>query len=616
MSPPSKKVKETSSRRSSLVWKFYTLPEDATVPEVKCPECKRGIKYYGSTSTLLYHLEHVHSEEYKRLKHSEADSETATLKSSEDAEKMLGRAFCTGLIPFRFSENTEFRQFLKLKPENFIVPSATKIRRVVKSLSQAHVERLKKEFIGIQKYTLCTDGYTDLRRGFNFYSLHISHINKDFERKMNFCGIRALKRGDNVSIGETLCLMLRDVGLQFSQCSTLASDAATPLVLLAEIHNLDRIHCGCHCLNLIIVDFAELREVRNIQKRVENFASHLARSKTDKALLQAMSISRGITTSIPLPLPATRWGGLHILFNQYLEHYESAVNLTELQKFLVKKEEIVKINMMRDLLKPIHTGILRLERDTSFSSEIIPTLRFVRSSVRKINSKYTTNLLECIDKRLDGCLLNDRLLCTMLIDHRYGYADNWVQPRSWAEIEKMITNYCEKDPTSGLLTPTPSSSHIDDIDQFLESSLVAQTQTDRLEQKVSTRRLRTYQNPLIFWEGNCKNFPKLATVAQQLLSSPASSSVSERTFSRCTDFLRQTKRNRAKIETLNELLTVNELTRLEKADENQESHEINHSSDEESSDDDMYLDMVDDEINAEYPVGEGPPTHAREVKQE
>uniref|UniRef100_A0A8R1DTM9 BED-type domain-containing protein n=1 Tax=Caenorhabditis japonica TaxID=281687 RepID=A0A8R1DTM9_CAEJA len=558
MSPPSKKVKETSSRRSSLVWKFYTLPEDATVPEVKCPECKRGIKYYGSTSTLLYHLEHVHSEEYKRLKHSEADSETATLKSSEDAEKMLGRAFCTGLIPFRFSENTEFRQFLKLKPENFIVPSATKIRRVVKSLSQAHVERLKKEFIGIQKYTLCTDGYTDLRRGFNFYSLHISHINKDFERKMNFCGIRALKRGDNVSIGETLCLMLRDVGLQFSQCSTLASDAATPLVLLAEIHNLDRIHCGCHCLNLIIVDFAELREVRNIQKRVENFASHLARSKTDKALLQAMSISRGITTSIPLPLPATRWGGLHILFNQYLEHYESAVNLTELQKFLVKKEEIVKINMMRDLLKPIHTGILRLERDTSFSSEIIPTLRFVRSSVRKINSKYTTNLLECIDKRLDGCLLNDRLLCTMLIDHRYGYADNWVQPRSWAEIEKMITNYCEKDPTSGLLTPTPSSSHIDDIDQFLESSLVAQTQTDRLE----------------------------------------------------------TKRNRAKIETLNELLTVNELTRLEKADENQESHEINHSSDEESSDDDMYLDMVDDEINAEYPVGEGPPTHAREVKQE
>uniref|UniRef100_A0A8R1IIH8 Uncharacterized protein n=1 Tax=Caenorhabditis japonica TaxID=281687 RepID=A0A8R1IIH8_CAEJA len=69
----------------------------------------------------------------------------------------------------------------------------------------------------------------------------------------------------------------------------------------------------------------------------------------------------------------------------------------------------------------------------------------------------------------------------MLIDHRYGYADNWVQPRSWAEIEKMIANYCEKDPTSGLLTPTPSSSHIDDIDQFLESSLVAQTQTDRLE---------------------------------------------------------------------------------------------------------------------------------------
>uniref|UniRef100_A0A8R1I0V0 BED-type domain-containing protein n=1 Tax=Caenorhabditis japonica TaxID=281687 RepID=A0A8R1I0V0_CAEJA len=73
----------------------------------------------------------------------------------------------------------------------------------------------------------------------------------------------------------------------------------------------------------------------------------------------------------------------------------------------------------------------------------------------------------------------------------------------------------------------------------------------------------SFHNPLEFWRGNGRNFDRLSFIAAELLASPASASVSERTFSRCSDFVRQKKRNRAKEETLNSLLTVNELSRLE-----------------------------------------------------
>ena len=51
--------------------------------------------------------------------------------------------------------------------------------------------------------------------------------------------------------------------------------------------------------------------------------------------------------------------------------------------------------------------------------------------------------------------------------------------------------------------------------------------------------------------------PKLAALAKSYLAAPASSAAAERLFSRCTDVMRQKKRNRLEVETINAMLLTN-----------------------------------------------------------
>ncbi|CAI2293488.1 unnamed protein product [Caenorhabditis sp. 36 PRJEB53466] len=96
-----------------------------------------------------------------------------------------------------------------------------------------------------------------------------------------------------------------------------------------------------------------------------------------------------------------------------------------------------------------------------------------------------------------------------------------------------------------------------------------------------------------FWRSQIDNYSKLPVIAAELLASPASSSCSERTFSRCTDFIRQTKRNRATLDTMNATLTVTENCKKEENDaKTEELMESDEGEEEEFCEEDMLTRMV------------------------
>uniref|UniRef100_A0A8R1DVG9 Dimer_Tnp_hAT domain-containing protein n=1 Tax=Caenorhabditis japonica TaxID=281687 RepID=A0A8R1DVG9_CAEJA len=173
---------------------------------------------------------------------------------------------------------------------------------------------------------------------------------------------------------------------------------------------------------------------------------------------------------------------------------------------------------------------------------------------------------------MDACLMNERLLCTMLLDHRYAYVDKWIFPVTWTEVESWISFYDKKTDSSNCSSTSTSVDLAEDIDDFLESSLIADPNTPedikseliRYRAFITTSR-PSYNDPLDFWRGNKIHFERLSIIAKELFSIPASASVCERCFSRCSDLINQKKRNRIKPETLNSILTVAELAKLERA---------------------------------------------------
>ncbi|EGT50471.1 hypothetical protein CAEBREN_32027 [Caenorhabditis brenneri] len=359
---------------------------------------------------------------------TEVDTDTTqTSSTSRAALETLAQSFATGLIPFRFAENHEFRNFLRILDAKFAIPNGQKVKKTIERMAIEHGEFIKSELTGVKQYTILTDGYSDLRRNYQFYSLHVGYINHNFVRKILFCTLKAVEKGDADSIGVAMNDSLREAGLYFTDCSAVTCDKASPLVLLANKQGIDR----------------------------------LARQK-------------GITSPLPLPLSPTRWAGLHILLERYLAHYEAVKDLSDLRQFLLKADELEKVRELADLLKPIHDGILRLEKDESFASEIIPTLYYIQKKVERKSTSLSMKLEDHIKERMIETLKNKRLLGTMLVDHRYAYDNKWEMLFTWTEAETELKIYASKLPTR---SPSPIQNDSDgseDLDSFLDASTSSQ----------------------------------------------------------------------------------------------------------------------------------------------
>lgn len=563
-------------KKKSVVWRFYSEPADKNKEKVRCPSCNEKVIYKGTTSGLKYHLMRKHLVDFNRLtKNSEKEGAIASdAYGNDEARDLLAKSFSTGLIPFKFAENPEFRKFLKMISPQFKIPGSSKVKQLIVRGSTDYVAFLKRDFKSIDKYTVLTDGYSDQRRNFHVYSLHISFIDSNFERIVRFCGLKTVTSGDNVTISRVLNEMIDDVGLSMRKCSSLCSDAGSPLLLMADKHNWDRVHCGCHLLNLIIRDFAEEKTVKNKYMHVSKFARFLSRNKEEKENLSALGKKAGITCSVPLPLPATRWGALSILFDQYVQYYNTASDLSKLKEYLMKQQEMDIVKEIRDLVQPIREGILKLEKDSASSSEIIPSLIFIKKKTEKHGTTLSNSLCTLIERRLDTCLQNSRLLCCMLLDHRYAYKDQYLGI-SWDTVESCLKFYDTDDEISdddARMETTVDATHDDDIDSFLAGGCDQSSNTINIENELLRYRALlatnrpSFKSPIEFWRGQKNTFPKLYKIARNLFATPASSSVSERTFSRCTDMVKQLKRNRLTAETMNSILTVSELAKLERAD--------------------------------------------------
>uniref|UniRef100_A0A8R1I847 BED-type domain-containing protein n=1 Tax=Caenorhabditis japonica TaxID=281687 RepID=A0A8R1I847_CAEJA len=232
----------SSLKPRSVVWKFYPIPSNNTLPiNIQCPSCATSMKFRGSTTGILNHLIKFHNEEYNSLVSKQKNSYESPVQSNENAQIELAKAFATGGIAFRFAENYEFKKFVQTKASDFRMPSRFKIRALIGELKENYTNNLKGKFKSLKKFTVITDGYSDIRRNYSFYSLHVAYIDDNFDRKLVFCSLQTVNRGDADSIGAALNEALEDIGLRFSQCTNITCDGGSSLTLLAQKQGTDRL---------------------------------------------------------------------------------------------------------------------------------------------------------------------------------------------------------------------------------------------------------------------------------------------------------------------------------------------------------------------------------------
>lgn len=53
--------------KSSIVWRFYNKPAESSTHTVLCPKCHQDVRYQGTTSGLIRHLQRMHPTDFKKL---------------------------------------------------------------------------------------------------------------------------------------------------------------------------------------------------------------------------------------------------------------------------------------------------------------------------------------------------------------------------------------------------------------------------------------------------------------------------------------------------------------------------------------------------------------------
>ena len=114
----------------------------------------------------------------------------------------------------------------------------------------------------------------------------------------------------------------------------------------------------------------------------------------------------------------------------------------------------------------------QLEREKSFASEIVPALFFIKEQLKTDDDPITKKLFQFTTRRLSDSLKNNRLICTMLVDHRFGFSSIFSEIIDWAEVEKLITAYEDIDIDGSAQAPANSSnsSQTLDLDSFLDGT--------------------------------------------------------------------------------------------------------------------------------------------------
>nr|XP_036669721.1 zinc finger BED domain-containing protein 4-like isoform X1 [Drosophila suzukii] len=497
-------------------------------------------------------------------------------KSSRKIEldKCLAKMVSSDIQPFSIVDDNGFKNFIKLLDPKYILPSRTTLQNVVtKNLYEEALSKLKGKLSTVQYCSLTTDCWTS-RSNASYLTL-TCHFIENFELKTVVLATQPLLDQTNHcsdNIAGTIKAICMDFDI-FNKVVTIVTDNAASMKKACE--NLQKKHLGCfaHSLNLIVQSTLALNDVQDVLKSVKSIVTYFKSSAIAYAKLRA---AQGVEKPLNLiqEVP-TRWNSAFYMLKRILLVREAVcgVLLKSLKAPLPLSEE--QFSIIQDIctvLEPFETATVNTSAAKKVTvSLIIPTVQGLLIQMDTLKPQMKTSV------GADTCLfltnqLRSRLYpyesrtatrMTTILDPRFkkeGFYNPMNAEQAVAALENDLTfvfkdvqNQCPNE------EPAAEKTHPSDLYGFMAEKVKNKPRTWRSDAIIEMRQYFEQQNahqkidPLEYWRVNEVQFSNLAQCALKYLCIPATSTDSERTFSKAGQIADE-KRSRLKPKTLNMLL--------------------------------------------------------------
>ncbi|CAO4385586.1 unnamed protein product [Caenorhabditis nigoni] len=441
-------VPQMTSKQKSLVWDFFEKAENGT--QVICRKCRTKLKFFGSTSGMLKHIESNHQHDLTKMGKSKIEREklAAPSKRSHEFEALneLVLTMCTSSVPFSIGKNKHFQKFIHILNPDFPLPSTDAIFCHFASTAKSYREDIKQQLQSVQKCVISVDGWKGKFGNKSLYAMFLYFVDSKFRRTKLFLGIRPIGEPVDVSqIGKLVLDLLIEYDLDFSKVIGGICESRSNVEYFLDRNGRYHLPCGAYSIALIIKNVSEFSSVKEVFIKINQLVSHLSSSKFERKLFQEKSKILQIARRIPISFSDTRRGGCVLLAQAYSDHFYTISALSNFQSYLLSQSEKNTLDEFLVCTKPYMEAIQMSEKEVTYASEIIVQyaglLDFI--SRRDQDSDIVQFLKKETTLRYEVYLQNDMALFALYCDPRFVYLPDILRNITWSDVEEKVATYCD-----------------------------------------------------------------------------------------------------------------------------------------------------------------------------
>ena len=588
------------SRRRSLAWDFFNKQDDN---KVVCNICKISLAYNKSTTSLMKHLSTRHKMKYLEAQEAkdkeypdvksqslffpsastqpEADRPTETTSKhkiplvqqsvkglmekkmayhedsprKQSIDKMIAEFVAIDMQPFSVVEDKGFRRIVNALDPRYTLPSRrTLTRSLLPDLYWEQYRQLKTELDAAEFVALTTDDWTSrTTKGYMAVTAHF--INDQMGLISKFLEIRRITSSQTAEhIKEELEAVMKEWGITSKVIAVVTDNAANMTAAIKRMAPVYHIPCYAHTLNLVVQDSLKSLKVlagaRDKIRAIVSFFHHSTKAAT--ALEEEQRKEHRELKKLKQEV-RTRWNSTAEMIERFLELSSSVRRvLADLvrDELQLNQQEMKIAREAVDALKPFIqvTAEMSSEKTTSIS-KVIPMTRCLTEMLKKMTeNEIAQELLSELNRRLGKSEQNTPFAIATFLDPRFMchvFSDQ-------AAIEDVKTNIMTLIPE----VQTPNNEERQEESQnvglhdglwsFIDQKVAEKKMNDTPEKPVNE--ISKYEkespiwrqnDPLEWWRRNGETMKELRKLAKKFLTIPATSTPSERLFSKAGELINQ-----------------------------------------------------------------------------
>ena len=592
-----------ASSSRSIVWNFMLKSVDGT--KSTCSICNASFKNTGSTTTMRKHLEKHHPIQLEELTKSRVkvkeESTARQLKFQEkgsqptlreaieskkpydvngakkrNQDRLLAEMVCRDLQPFSIVEDIGFRNYSFGLDPRYIIPSRrTLTRRLIPELYSESKETLMKQLHDATDIHLTTDHWSS-KRAQGFITVTAHFINSDWQ--LIPCVLDTERMTDSVTaqaLADTISSIMDRWSIT-DKVRTIVTDNASNIKLCVKKLNKNWLPCVGHNFNLIVHDAMKSlsADMKNIKAKSKKIVGHFKHSTKASDCLEKIQIAENAE---PLRLTQevdTRWNSTLFMFQRLIKIYPfvmSALMKENRPDLCLTDGDLANIKQLIAVLEPFDKATRELSADTYPTASKVITLvdmlgKWMENAgqdEKSLASKLKANLSARFQENeetfelgwaaatfLDPRFKTNGFSCQQKYENVKDHLLNKMTPvqeeetqEETQEIEvnedslwKFFDNkvkHMKKTSTTSAVKPTK------EMERYLEGDILSRS-----------------EDPLKWWKMNSISFPQLADLAKNYLACPATSTSSERLFSKAGELVCQ-RRSNLKPNKINMVLFLN-----------------------------------------------------------